>query len=195
MMTDVQAYIESGNLEQYCFGMADPALTAEISQLRLVHPGIDQELHHIELTLEQFAQSQAIYPAPKMRERILAALDFSLNINNLPPTSQYSDHEAWYRAIEHLIPVEPFGDFFAEVLQQDEHIAQTLVITKLNVPEEEHEVISESFFILRGTCTCTVGKEIFTLNAGDHLSIPLHTNHDIRIDSPYVIAILQHQFA
>ena len=70
-----------------------------------------------------------------------------------------------------------------------------LVVTKLDVPQEMHDDIAESFFILKGRCTCTIGDEQVTLNPGDHLDIPLHVNHDVKLESPYVIAILQHQFS
>lgn len=194
---DVKAYIESGSLEQYCFELDNVDLGNELSRLLLVHPEIGQELYRIESVIEQLAQNHAILPRPQLKNRILEALDAEnhIDLNNLPPISKYSDYQSWLKAVEHLIPAEPFEDFFGKVLKQDEKIAQTLVITRLNVPEEVHDVIAESFFILEGTCTCTVGRDIFTLNAGDYLNIPLHTNHDIRIDSPYVVAILQHRFA
>jgi mannose-6-phosphate isomerase-like protein (cupin superfamily) len=195
---DIQAYIESGTLEQYCLDLSNAGLGNEIASLRLAYPEINNELNKIELTIEKLAQSQAIMPAPQLKSRIMAALDLAedvIDLNNLPPTSKYSNYESWLKAVEHLFPAEPYEDFFAHLLQQNENLAQTLVITKLNVPDESHEVVAESFFILKGTCACTVGNEVFTLNAGDHLNIPLHTNHDIRIISPYVIAILQHQFA
>jgi mannose-6-phosphate isomerase-like protein (cupin superfamily) len=127
----------------------------------------------------------------------MAALNFdekTIDLNNLPPTGKYSNYESWLKAVEHLLPAEPFEDFFAYVLQHNDKISQTLVVTKLNVPDEIHEDVAESFFILKGSCTCTVGRDVFTLNEGDYLDIPLHTSHDIRIDSPYVVAILQHQF-
>ena len=183
---DSKAYIASGDLEQYCLGLSDSAVPDR--------PEIRAEMKAIELALEQWARSLAVLPRPQIKKRILAALEDRIDLDNLPPTNQYSNFESWLKAVEHLIPAEPFEDFFAHLLQQNERIAQTLVVTKLNVPEEEHDSIAESFFILKGTCTCTVGKESFILNAGDHLNIPLHTPHDIRIDSPYVIAILQHQF-
>jgi len=195
---DVKAYMESGNLEQYCMELLNSDLGNEISFLRLVHPEINQELEEIEITLEKLAQSAAITPNANLKNKILAKLDFAgdtIDLDHLPPTTAYSNYKSWLAAVEHLIPAEPFDDFFAHPLQQTDRIAQTLVITRLNVPEELHEVVSESFFILKGTCTCTVGKDSFTLNAGDYLDIPLYTNHDIRIDSPYVVAILQHQFA
>lgn len=195
---EIKSYIDEGNLEQYCFELNNADLGNEIAALRLAHPEIGQELNQIGLAIEKLAQSHAITPSPGLQNRIMAALGIAeekIDLDNLPPTSKYSNYESWLKAVEHLIPAEPFDDFFAYPLQQNEQIAQTLVITRLNVPEEIHEVVAESFFILKGTCTCTVGKEIFTLNAGDYLAIPLHISHDIRIDSPYVIAILQHQFS
>lgn len=194
---EIKSYIDEGNLEQYCFELDNVSLGNEIAALRLGHPEIGQELNRIELTIEELAKTHAVTPSPQLKGRIMAALGIAeevLDLNHLPPTSNYSNYESWLKAVEHLIPATPFDDFFARVLQQNELMAQTLVITKLNVPDEVHDVVAESFFILEGTCTCTVGQEVFTLNAGDYLAIPLHTNHDIRIDSPYVIAILQHQF-
>lgn len=195
---DIQAYIESGNLEHYCFELENTELGNEISALWVAHPKIRQELNEIELALEKLSKIQGISPCPQLKNRIMAAIDLVeeiIDLDHLPSTSKYSNYENWLKAVEHLIPAEPFEDFFAHTLQQNERIAQTLVVTKLNVPEEVHEVVAESFFILKGTCTCTVGTAMITLNAGDHLDIPLHTNHDIRIDSPYVVAILQHKFA
>jgi len=193
---DSKAYIHQGNLEQYCFELSNTELGNEIGVLRAAHPEISTALKEIEQTIEKMALSQAIQPRSALRNRILAAVfaEDSISLDNLPPTSKYSNYESWLKAVEHLIPAEPFEDFFAQVLLQNEQIAQTLVITKLNVPEEVHEVVAESFFIRTGTCACTVGNEMFTLNAGDHLDIPLHTNHDIKILSSYVVAILQHQF-
>ena len=198
MSLDIQKYIDSGSLEQYCFELDNTLLANEIVALRLDHPEVGWELGEIELTIESFAESHAIKPKAYLKNRIMAALNFAENridLDNLPPTAKYSNYESWLKAVEHLIPSEPFEDFFAHVLRQNEKIAQTLVITKQNVSDEVHADVSESFFILKGTCTCTVGKEIFILNEGDYLDIPLHTNHDIRIDSPYVVAILQHQFS
>ena len=195
---DVQAYINSGKLEQYCLEAYNTELGNEVAGWCALYPEVKHELTALEAAFELLAKSQAIAPNPKLKDRIFAAIDFSdevINLDNLPPTNKYSDHKSWFKAVEHLLPAEPFEDFFMEVLRQDEQIAQMLVVTKLNVPEEVHEVVAESFFILKGTCICKVGDLSYTLNSGDHLDIPLHTNHDITIVSPYVVAILQHQFA
>lgn len=198
-MVDVNEYINSGNLEQYCLNMFDPALSQQVAELGAAHPEVRKELNEIELAIEKMAQSHAITPGAELKNRVLNALNFfddeKINLDQLPPTGKYSNYINWFNAVEHLLPAEPFEDFFMYELQRDEHIAQTLVVTKLDVAEEMHDEIGESFFILKGQCQCTVGDEVITLNAGDHLEIPLHVSHDIKILSPYVIAILQHQFA
>jgi mannose-6-phosphate isomerase-like protein (cupin superfamily) len=198
-MADINEYINSGNLEQYCLEMFNPALSQHVTGLSSANPEVKKELNEIEVAIEQLAQSHAVEPGTALKNRVLAALDFfdseKIDLDHLPPTSKYSNYTRWFNAVEHLLPSEPFEDFFMHELQRDEHIAQMLVVTKLDVAEEMHEEIGESFFILKGQCECTVGDEVITLNAGDHLEIPLHVNHDIKILSPYVIAILQHQFA
>lgn len=198
-MKKIKAYINSGNLEQHCFDLFNAERAKELAELRKAHPEIRQELKEIEQTIELLAKSQAIEPDPRLRQKLLNVLGFAdeelLDINNLPPTSKYSSYTSWLKAVEHLIPAEPFEDFFMHVLQQDEHIAQMLVVTRLDVAPEVHEDVAESFFILKGRCTCTIGDEMVTLNAGDHLDIPLHVTHNVKIESPYVIAILQHQFS
>jgi mannose-6-phosphate isomerase-like protein (cupin superfamily) len=198
-MVNISDYINSGILEQHCFDIFDEKRGQEITALRLVHPEIDHELNEIEDTIFQMAKSHAITPAPHLKQSIWRALGFlsegKLDIGNLPPTDKNSSDTAWLNTVAHLLPAEPYEDFFSALLRQDAHIAQTLVVTRMNVPEEIHEEVAESFFILHGQCACTVGGDVFILNAGDHLEIPLHINHDIKILSPYVIAILQHQFA
>lgn len=80
--------------------------------------------------MEQLELSQAITPKPSLKHRIMAALDQTedtIDLDNLPPTGKYSDHESWFKAVEHLIPAEPFDDFFAHVLQQNEKMAQALL--------------------------------------------------------------------
>lgn len=198
-MKKIKAYIDSGNLEQHCFDLFDAERAKEVAEFSVSHPEIRRELNEIEQTIELLAKSYAVEPDPRLRGRLLNVLGFAseeqLDINNLPPTGKYSDHASWLNAVEHLLPAEPFEDFFQHTLRQDEQIAQMLVITRLNVPPEIHEDVAESFFILKGQCTCTIGDRRVTLNPGDHLDIPLHVSHDITIDSPYVIAILQHQFS
>jgi len=190
---DIQAYIKSGILEQYCLNLLHADEQADVLKNCALYPEIKQELTAIELAIEKIASAQSITPDERIKQRILDILGLTnvIDLNNLPIVDAYADYKTWLAAVEHLIPAQPFDDFFMEVLRQDDKAAQMLVVTKVDVPEETHDNWIESFFILQGQCVCSVGAEKFTLNAGDFLEVPLYTDHDIKITSPHVVAILQ----
>ena len=190
---DIQAYIESGVLEEYCLHLLNADGEAEVLKNCALYPAIKQELTAIENAIEKMADNQSVTPDERLKQKILNTLGFAnaIDLNNLPVVDAYADHNSWFKAVEHLLPAEPFDGLFMDVLRQDDQAAQMLVVTKLNVPEETHDDFIESFFILKGQCVCTVGDKTYTLNAGDFLEIPLYTDHDINITSPHVVAILQ----
>jgi mannose-6-phosphate isomerase-like protein (cupin superfamily) len=195
---DVQKFIESGILEEYCLGSQSEEEQAFVIQMSLLYPEVKKELTALELAMESLAALKAIAPGDEVREKILHSLGLSdsdtpLDLNDLPITDETSNHQLWLNALVHLIPSAPAEDFLSEVIRQDEQVTQMLVVTKMDVPEELHDDRIESFFILKGTCVCIVGDQLFRLTAGDFLEIPLHTAHDIKIISPYVVAILQHK--
>jgi quercetin dioxygenase-like cupin family protein len=190
----IQEYINSGLLEQYCLGLLTKSEQEAVVGMCTIYPEIKAELVEIELALERIAATNAIAPKASLKQQILdtIAINEVITLDNLPSTDRYSDYQAWLKAVEHLIPAHPFEDFFAYPLHHNHKIEQTLVVTKLRVPKETHEDVIESFFILEGSCVCKVGPHTYTLNAGDFLEIPLHEEHDVILTSPYVVAILQH---
>ncbi len=193
---DIKQYIESGILEEYCMGLLTAEDEAFVIQLSLIYPEVKQEITEIEKVLYNISSQNAVVPDPRLKQQILSSLtysDYPLNINNLPVIDQYADHEAWLQAFGHLIPAEPHDDFIMEVLRQDDKVAQMLVIARNDVPVETHDDRIESFFILQGECRCMVGNDYYTLTPGDFLEIPLHTEHDIKMLTPKVVAILQHR--
>lgn len=193
---DIQAYINSGILEQYCLGLLNADEEAMVLKMCAAYPEIKNELTGIETTLEKTALAHAVAPQKDIKQSILNAIEFAqeISLDNLPATSNYSNYQAWLDAVEHLIPNQPFDAFFAAPLRSDKHIEQTLVISTVNVPQETHNDVIESFFILQGECVCMVGNKSFKLTPGDFLEIPLHEVHDVTLQSPHVIAILQHRF-
>lgn len=196
---DIKKFIESGILEEYCLGLLNEEEQSFVIQMSMLYPEVKQELVAIELSMEKLAEQNAISPDVELKQKILSTLGFSdteapLDINNLPFTDKNSKHHEWLSALGHLIPADPTEDFLMHVLRQDQLAAQMLVITKNDVPEETHDDRMESFFILKGTCVCFVDDRIYRLTPGDFLEIPLYANHDVKIISPYVVAILQHRY-
>jgi mannose-6-phosphate isomerase-like protein (cupin superfamily) len=198
-LKDLKEYIESGILEEYCLGLLNEEDQAYLIQMTMLYPEIKAELTAIELAMERWAESTAMEPPAGLKERVLNQLGFDdsfipLSLQQLPAIDKHADHQAWLNAAAHLAANEPLEDFVCHVLRDDDRIRQMLVITKIDVPEEDHDNLLESFFILKGHCECTVGDDFFRLGPGDFLEIPLHVKHNIKVTSPYIVAVLQYEF-
>lgn len=193
---DVQKYIESGVLEQYCLGHLDEADQAYLIQMTMLYPEIKAELTAVELAFEELSAISAVEPANNLKQNILTTLGLGteLNINDLPVLSHSTDPGPWLAAFAHLIPDEPTEDLTVNVIRHDAIVQQMLMTGNTDVPEEEHGEFYESLFVLKGRCECMVGDELFALGAGDFIEIPLHVKHDIRLVTPYVTAVLQYRF-
>ncbi|MBW4891895.1 cupin domain-containing protein [Mucilaginibacter sp. HMF5004] len=194
---NIQSYIYSGILEQYCLGMLNDDDAAFVVQMTMLYPEVKNELSSIEQAFEYFAQDGAIRVSPKVRANIIKTIEHTfsdavLDINNLPEIKKTSNLEAWYKCVEPLIPVV-VEDFNLQVLRSEGGLTQMLVVSRIDVPEESHGDVFESLYILRGTCECSIGDKIVRMEAGDYIDIPLHVEHNVKIVSPYVVAIVQHK--
>jgi mannose-6-phosphate isomerase-like protein (cupin superfamily) len=189
-------YIESGVLEEYCMGLLSEGEEAYLIQMTMLYPEVKAELTAIETAMEKMANFGAVEPNPSVKQNVLSALGFNeiLNVNDLPVISHAADPEPWLNVFSHLIPDEPSEDFVSHVIRDDEQVQQMLVISKANVPQEEHSDFIESFYILQGRCECTIGENFYALGPGDFIEIPLHIKHNIKLLTPHVTAVLQYRF-
>lgn len=71
---DIQAYIQSGIVESYVLGLANAEEIAEIEQLRLEYPEVNQAILDFELSLEKQAMDNAVSPLPGVREKLFDTL-------------------------------------------------------------------------------------------------------------------------
>ena len=189
---NVTQYIESGMLEAYCLGCLTDAEQAQVLQICNTYPELRDERDAIEKSMESFAAVLAVAPKVNLKNQILNTLFASkVNVDNLPETSSASVLDAWLNGLAGIIPAEHNDPFFYQLLRHDEQIMQALVISKVNIPEETHEEVIESFFILEGRCRCIIDSAEYILGPGDFIEIPLHTNHDVELLSPHVMAIHQ----
>ncbi|MCR8558632.1 cupin domain-containing protein [Mucilaginibacter sp. BJC16-A38] len=194
---DIQAYIESGVLEEYCLGHLNEEDQAYLIQLTMLYPEVKAELNAVELAFEKLAELTASEPPESIKGNIMAALgfdEFVLDANNLPVLSHSTDPQPWLDTFAHFIPEEPTEDFLMHVIRQDNIVQQMLITGNTDVPEEQHGEFYESLFVLRGRCECTIGNELYKLGPGDFIEIPLHTPHDIKLVTPFVTAVLQYRF-
>jgi len=76
---DIKAYMETGILELYVLGDVSPQEKLQVEEMAAKHPLIKAELEEIELSMELFAQENAIEPAEALRDRVLNSVLTNFN--------------------------------------------------------------------------------------------------------------------
>lgn len=84
-MEDVQAYLESGRLEQYALGELDAAGRADVESWARRHPEVRQELDEVTQALDLYANAHALTPPAAMRERVLGRVLAEIGAPSVSP--------------------------------------------------------------------------------------------------------------
>lgn len=183
-MTDIQVYIESGVIEEYCLGLLSDEQVTELNRYATLHPAIRLEIELTETTLAKYAASQ-LSPRAINKHRFIDTItnltaEENLQLHNLPRISAYSDAQKWLAAVGHIRPTIPIDTCVGHVLTMNSQVEQYFIWLEDELVEDAHNALQESFLILEGTCTCNLGGKISHLSAGDFLEIPMFTHHTIR---------------
>lgn len=192
---NTREYIESGILELYCLGQLSEPENHDVEQM-LAHPAIKAELERIQRDLETRAAQQAVKPPAHLEAKVGSlianlAKEEKMNPNDLPLINKFSSYAAWLRLVPAQIPASIYQERYCQILTNTPTLMQMLVISTTDFEDEVHTDLHESFLILQGDCECTVEDQVRQMQTGDFMDIPLHTHHDVKIKSPYVVAILQ----
>lgn len=73
---NIQAYIESGILEEYVLGTVTPQEKQEVECMSHIYPEIKAELLRTESALEEYALKHQTTPPPSLKESIFAQMNF-----------------------------------------------------------------------------------------------------------------------
>lgn len=73
---NIQAYIESGILEEYVLGTVTPQEKQEVECMSHIYPEIKEELLRTENALEEYALKHQTTPPPALKESIFAQMNF-----------------------------------------------------------------------------------------------------------------------
>ncbi len=192
---DVEVYIASGILEEYCLGLLAAEDMLQVEQHAAAYPQIRAEIHAFCQALEQCALLAAVpVPAP-VKNKLLDLVDNLAKEERrgkeLPLLHKYSNPGFWLDVAKPLLPEKLYNGFFTAVLRSDEQGFQCIIWTSSDIPDEVHHDMRESFIILEGTCECLVGDETIYLGPGGFLEIPLHTHHSVKTKGGPVLAVLQ----
>jgi len=194
---NIQEYIDSGILYDYCTGALSASSQAEVERICARYPEVEQELASLQATIGAYAQHAAVWPGAGVEETIWNTLD---NINrentgdlsSLPVINRFSDYKKWQHMVIPFMPKEIKEGIEIKTIRDSGGITQMLVVSRTDVEEEVHENERESFIVLEGECECYIDDKTYRLGPGGFIEIPLHTRHNVRVLSPYVVAVLQH---
>ena len=194
---DIQEYINSGILYEYCMNSLSDAEKEGVETMCALYPRVQEELSQIKRSLETHSDNNTIKPGKALQESIWNVLDNinkekKGNLQDLPLINKYSDHENWKRIVIPFMPGEITSGTSIKTIRKNDRVTQMLVVSTCDIPDETHTGEQESFIILEGECECYVGDTIVRLAPGGFLEIPLHTHHNVKVLSPYVVAVLQH---
>ena len=76
-MEDIKQYIESGILELYVLDTLNPEEKLEVESMAAKYPAIQKEIDEISVTMELFAEQNAIEPPENLRTSVLNQLTFN----------------------------------------------------------------------------------------------------------------------
>ena len=194
---DEQEYIDSGILYDYCTGLLSEDQKAAVEKVCAQYPGIKDELQGLQADLNLSAASPMSIPNPQLQHSIWNTLEnvnkeMAGDINDLPLINKYTDYNNWKRIVKPLMPSEIRHSRITHTLRDADGVMQMLIISKTNVEEEVHINERECFIVLEGECECHIGEDIYRLGPGGFIEIPLHVPHNVKVLSPYVVAVLQH---
>ncbi|GAB3333155.1 hypothetical protein GCM10027299_40350 [Larkinella ripae] len=193
-MSQVNDFINSGILDEYCLGLLLPGEVQEVERMAGLYPEVQQALDQA-FRLLKSAENQAAAAGPDLKERILTTLKQlaepqAFDLNNLPLINAYADSEQWLRTVAAIEPTGDFRNLYVHSLRNTDGVAQFILWVKQEVRPEHHHDERESFLILEGTCECRIGGEIIRLSAGDYIDIPLDVEHTVRVLSPEPVKAL-----
>ena len=137
---NIEKYIQSGILEQYCLGLASDKECIELELLCLKYEQIRDELAEVQKTLGTYGSSSERTPKLELKNSILYAideLDFveapaketneTIDLSNPPLIHKNSNHKAWLAAIEGLKPVAVMEGLPVHPIRMDDKVQMVVM--------------------------------------------------------------------
>ncbi|HEY4150188.1 MAG TPA: cupin domain-containing protein [Chitinophagaceae bacterium] len=192
---DVQAYILSGIIEDYCLGLLSVEDISQVEQNAALYPVVRMEIQAFRRVLEHYVLPHTVPVPDALKDKVIGLINNLAKERSggteLPLINKYSHRESWLRIVKPLLPETPPDGFFGRMLRNDERVFQTIIWSSHDIPDEVHTDTHESFIVLEGECECCLGDEIIKLGPGGFLEIPLHTRHSVKTFGEPVLAVVQ----
>ena len=193
---NVQEYINSGIIEDYCLGALTPEEMKGVAQQAALYHEIKNEIDEYESALKDYAAEFVLNKKENIKENIFdifnnLEIEENINAENLPVINKYSNAESWLHFVKPLLPAKLDAPCLLHDLHAKDGVDQFVFWTNEGLPYEMHRTTQETLLVLEGKCRCHIEGEVHELNPGDFLSIPLHKAHNVEILEGPVMAIIQ----
>lgn len=199
-MLDIQTYLNSGIIEDYCLAQVSPQQATELERYCVEYPAVKQALEKAQDLLIAFVGDYQ-RPAPTRSKQFILRQIATAPLQNLKRSattnqidtfigvSEHSDLAQWQKLTEGLTPPEDY-DIHLHKLFGDDTNRLFVGWIRQEVPEEVHDALDEQFLLLEGSCICRVGTAYINMKPGDYLRIPLHVIHDLQVTSDHPVKII-----
>lgn len=133
-------------------------------------------------------------PKEGLKDSILSVLDNlakeeAFDLHNPPFINQYSDHQAWQKAVSHLHPAKEYQNIHTETVYKDPQRTVFITWVKNHIPEEKHEHLRECFLILEGSCNFLTPESKQSYQTGDFVDIP-DSSHSVEVTSSVPLKVV-----
>ena len=190
-MDNLESFIQSGILEIYVLGMASAEEVRQVEEMSYIHKEVKEKIEEISETLKAYAESYSKAPNPTIKPMIMASIDYEERLKSgeqptFPPilnnNSTVEDYKEWTSRKDMVLPAD-FNDIYLKIIGYTPQASTAIAWLKSETPYEVHRDEHEKFLVLEGTCDIDIDGNIHSLIPGDHLSIPLHSGHVVRVTS------------
>lgn len=179
-------------IDEYCLGIL-PAKEVQTLEKKM------EEIPAVKMAVDEFRQKMTDRKMPDLSGNIWSRISekvHSTPVSEVPVNtgilSRFTNLSDLRKETEKLSVPEKNENITMVPFRNILGFEQFLVRVRHFVPEETHDDLLESFFILEGTCTCFLGENQIMLEAGGFVEIPLNVPHSVTITSSEpVLAILQ----
>jgi len=153
-----EEFISSGLLELYAMGIASPEETQIVQEHLAQFPELKEELHGIEMSLENYALSQSVPPDPSVKEKLFNELfsgeDKKKEVNEAPVVSMTKKYPIplFYKSVAAAVFILLIGSIVLNYTYFEKfHAAQDALSEaqqKLNTQERSNEAMSHDLDVV-----------------------------------------------
>lgn len=197
---NVERFIASGILENYCMGFTTDAENAEVEANAALYPEIQKEIEKLRSVFERYVLSNRIDPSPRVKLAVMQSVykQQSAEDEIFPPlieNGRASETLSKWIANNPVMPPDAeFENLFVRELPSTEYYTNFIVWAKEGHETEIHTDCNEYLFVIKGSCTMYFEDEAKSYVAGDVITIPPHINHRAVVTSDFpMMAFVQRQ--